>query len=129
MTMATDACSRSSSSAAPASPPSSTDTAPTTFPDAHPFRVVIVGGGVAGIVLSHALVRAGIDHVVLEKGIIAPEWGASISIWAHGARILSQINCWDALCAHALPLKMIYARGADGKAYSEEPYFDMMKER
>lgn len=32
-----------------------------------PFRVVIVGAGIVGLSLSHALQLANIDHVVLEK--------------------------------------------------------------
>lgn len=94
-----------------------------------PFRVIIAGAGVAGLVLSHALERAGIEHIVLEKGVVAPEWGASVSIWANGARILKQISCWDALLAASSPLQKIYVRGSNGKAYSDEPYFDMMLER
>lgn len=94
-----------------------------------PFRVIVAGGGVGGLVISHALTRLCIDHVVLERGVVAPDWGASISIWANGARILQQIGCWDAILAASLPLKMIYMRGPDGKAYSSAPYFDMMMER
>ncbi|KAI0456729.1 FAD binding domain-containing protein [Xylaria acuta] len=94
-----------------------------------PFRVIIAGGGVAGLAMSHALLRAGIDHVILEKGVVAPDWGASISLWGHGSRILSQIGCLEALEDAALPLKMLHTRGIDGKAFSEEPFFDMMKER
>jgi cation diffusion facilitator CzcD-associated flavoprotein CzcO len=44
-----------------------------------PFRVIIVGAGVSGLVLAHALERAKIDFVVLEKGIVAPPWGTSIT--------------------------------------------------
>lgn len=91
--------------------------------------MIIVGAGVGGLVISHALTRAGIDHVVLEKGVVAPNWGASISIWANGARILHQIGCWDAIRAASLPLRMIYVRDRHGKSYSAEPYFDMMTER
>jgi FAD dependent monooxygenase len=32
-----------------------------------PFRVVVVGAGLVGLSLSHALQLANIDHVVLEK--------------------------------------------------------------
>jgi FAD dependent monooxygenase len=32
-----------------------------------PFRVVVVGAGIVGLSLSHALQLANIDHVVLEK--------------------------------------------------------------
>lgn len=94
-----------------------------------PFRVVIVGAGVAGLAISHALVKAGIDHVVLEKGVVAPDWGASISLWGHGSRILAQLGCLDALEAEALPLKVLHTRGPNGKAFSEEAFFDMMLER
>lgn len=36
--------------------------------------VVIVGGGQAGLAMSHCLTRHGIDHVVLERDRIAAEW-------------------------------------------------------
>ncbi|OCK84466.1 FAD binding domain-containing protein [Lepidopterella palustris CBS 459.81] len=94
-----------------------------------PFRVIIVGCGVGGLAFSHAFQKAGIDHVVLEKGIIAPPWGASISMWAHGARILQQIDCLEALEAACLPLKNMIARSKDGKAFAEDTFFDMMVER
>ncbi len=94
-----------------------------------PFRVIIAGADVAGLVMSHALLRAGIDHVVPEKGDVAPDWGASISMWGHGSRILAQVGCLDALEVEALPLKVLHTRNADGKAFSEEAFFDMMLER
>ncbi|KAF7562291.1 hypothetical protein G7046_g1840 [Stylonectria norvegica] len=94
-----------------------------------PFRVIIAGAGAGGLAFSHALQRAGIDHVVLEKGVVAPDWGASISLWGNGGRILSQIGCMDALEAHVLPLRMLHVRGSDGRAFAEEPFFDMMLER
>ena len=109
-----------------ATPTSSTDS---SSPSRKPFRVVIAGAGAAGLCFSHALQRAGIDHVVLEKGVVAPEWGASISLWGNGARILSQIGCMEALEAEALPLRMLHVRGPDGKVFCEEPFFDMMLER
>lgn len=93
------------------------------------LRVIIAGGGVAGLVISHALTRAGIDHVVFEKGVVAPEWGASISLWGNGARILDQINCLDAIEAAAIPLKDLHIRGSDGKVFCGAPFFDMMLER
>ena len=99
-----------------------------TSPD-RPFRVIIVGAGVAGLAMSHALLSAGIDHVVLEKGVVAPDWGAGIVLWGHGSRILAQIGCLDVLEAEALPLKVLHTRAPNGKAFSEEAFFDMMLER
>jgi putative flavoprotein involved in K+ transport len=37
-------------------------------------QVVIVGGGQAGLAVSHELTQAGLDHVVLERGRIASTW-------------------------------------------------------
>lgn len=78
---------------------------------------------------SHAFQRVGIDHVVLEKGVVAPAWGASISMWAHGSRILQQIGCLDALEAACVPLKDIVVRAKNGKTFVRENFFDMMVER
>lgn len=93
------------------------------------FRVIIAGAGVAGLAISHALYQAGIDHVVLEKGIVAPAWGASISLWGNGSRLLSQIGVLDALESQCVPLKILHTRSPNGQAFSEEAFFDMMKER
>lgn len=46
-----------------------------------PFKVIIVGGSIAGLTLAHCLSKAGIDYIVLEKRKhIAPQEGASIGI-------------------------------------------------
>jgi 2-polyprenyl-6-methoxyphenol hydroxylase-like FAD-dependent oxidoreductase len=97
--------------------------------DTKPFRIIIAGAGVAGLAMSHALVKAGIDHVVLEKGVPAPDWGASISLWGNGSRLLSQIGVLDVLEAEALPLKYLHTRDYSGRSFCSEPFFDMMKER
>lgn len=52
--------------------------------DNKPFRVVIVGAGVSGLVLAHALELAKIDFVLLEKGVVAPPWGTSITSKSFG---------------------------------------------
>ncbi|RFU78064.1 fad binding domain-containing [Trichoderma arundinaceum] len=73
-----------------------------------PFRVIVVGGGVAGLVASNALQKLGIDHVVLEKhSDIAPPLGAGISMWPHGLRILHQLGYLPAIrkaAAHYLTI-------------------------
>ena len=43
------------------------------------MRVVIVGAGVSGLTLAHALGLAKVDFILLEKGVVAPPWGTSIS--------------------------------------------------
>ena len=36
--------------------------------------VVVIGGGQAGLAMSWWLTRAGVDHVVLERGAVAESW-------------------------------------------------------
>ncbi|KKK22258.1 hypothetical protein P175DRAFT_0477239 [Aspergillus ochraceoroseus IBT 24754] len=88
------------------------------------FRVIVVGGGVAGLTASHALQQAGIDHVVLERSSeVAPPVGASIAIYPHGARILSQMGCLDAARAACHPCDRFITRGPDGKVWSNSRFF------
>ena len=41
---------------------------------AEPAGVVVIGGGQAGLATSHELARAGVEHVVLERGRIGESW-------------------------------------------------------
>ncbi|CAG8255250.1 unnamed protein product [Penicillium olsonii] len=63
-----------------------------------PFRVIIVGGSVSGLALANMLEQYDIDFIVLEKHeSIAPQLGAGYAMLPHGARILDQLGCYDAL--------------------------------
>ncbi|KAI0842701.1 FAD binding domain protein [Hypoxylon sp. FL0890] len=93
------------------------------------FRVIVVGGGVAGLTASHCLQKAGIDHVVLERrGDIAPPEGASIAIYPHGARILQQVGILKTMEKACVPCKRFLSRRPDGKAISNNGFFDYVKE-
>src|SRR5690554_1451092 len=94
------------------------------------FRVVVVGGGVAGLTASHALQRAGIDHVVLERSEdVAPPVGASTAIYPHGVRILHQIGCLAEAKAACTPCDQLVTRGPDGKVWSSSPFFTNVKQK
>ncbi|KAI9929711.1 hypothetical protein MW887_001187 [Aspergillus wentii] len=70
------------------------------------FRVVIVGGSIAGLTLAHSLERANIDYVVLEAyNDIAPQVGASIGVLPNGARILDQLGIYDDILDEVEPMK------------------------
>ncbi|KAI1638478.1 FAD binding domain protein [Biscogniauxia mediterranea] len=85
------------------------------------FKVVIVGGGVAGLTLANMLEKFDIDWVLLEgHGDIAPAVGASIGMLANGLRILDQIGCYDSILA--LPQQFVlsaHTRNAEGKSLFE----------
>ncbi|KAJ5711131.1 monooxygenase [Penicillium malachiteum] len=73
--------------------------------DKKKFRVIIVGGSVAGLSLAHCLLNSNIDFVVLEShDDIAPAVGASIGILANGARILDQLGMFDDVLNAVEPL-------------------------
>lgn len=95
-----------------------------------PFRVLVIGGGLAGLTAAHALRKANIDHVVLERGKnAAPATGASIAIYPHGARILQQIGCLQAAKNACTPMKSFVNRMPDGKSIVDSRFFDYVVEK
>ena len=94
-----------------------------------PFKVIIIGAGVTGLTLSHALFAAKIQHVVLEKGDVAPEQGSSIGIHAHGSRVLHQLGCLEAIETLCTPMKYNVNRLPDGCIMSWSCFFDFIRRR
>ncbi|KAH8645851.1 putative FAD-dependent monooxygenase [Tricladium varicosporioides] len=92
-------------------------------PQINPFRVIVVGGGVGGLTAAHALSKAGIDYVVLEKGFIAPPIGASIGIYPHGSRILRQLGVLQAVADECLPLGKSINLLPNGTAIAKSDFF------
>lgn len=83
------------------------------------FRVIIIGGSIGGLALAHCLHRAGIDHIVLEKSRdAAPQVGASIGILPNGARVLDQLQLYDAVESLTEPLSTATISYADGFSFS-----------
>ncbi|CAI6099010.1 unnamed protein product [Clonostachys chloroleuca] len=86
------------------------------------FKVIIVGAGVSGLTLAHTFHQAGIDYVVLDKHPVAPAWGASISIFPNGSRILDQLGLYDIMNTKHTEMQYFHCRGSDGKTYCAEPF-------
>ncbi|ETS84422.1 hypothetical protein PFICI_02447 [Pestalotiopsis fici W106-1] len=84
-------------------------------------RVVIVGGGVAGLTLANMLEKLDINYIILEShSEIAPAVGASIGLFPNGLRILDQIGCYERVLA--LPQRLIttsHNRNSQGKSLSK----------
>ncbi|KAH7141068.1 FAD binding domain protein [Dactylonectria macrodidyma] len=64
------------------------------------FKIIIAGGGIAGLTLAVLLEKFDIDYVLLEAhDEIAPPVGASIGMMPNGLLILDQLGCYDAVRA------------------------------
>ncbi|KAB8227203.1 FAD-dependent oxidoreductase [Aspergillus alliaceus] len=79
------------------------------------MRVIIVGGGLAGLTLASALEKANIDFVLLEaRGRFDPQVGASIGLNAAAMRILDQLGAAKEIMNHTAPIKMSKVHRSDG---------------
>jgi 2-polyprenyl-6-methoxyphenol hydroxylase-like FAD-dependent oxidoreductase len=95
-----------------------------------PFRVIVVGGGVAGLAASHILHKAGIDHVVLERrSTVAPQMGASIAIYPNTSRILNQLGILDVVKKGTVPPGRWVARLPSGKKIVDSGFFRYMEQK
>jgi 2-polyprenyl-6-methoxyphenol hydroxylase-like FAD-dependent oxidoreductase len=82
---------------------------------ARPFKVVIVGGSLAGLSLANMLQANDIDFVVLEAyPEIAPQVGASIGVLPHGNRILDQLGLFERVRGLATSIDRFTFRNHEG---------------
>lgn len=83
------------------------------------FKVVIAGGGIAGLVLANMLEQFDLDYVLLEAhSDIAPPVGASIGMFPNGLRILDQIGCYQPIkdiFGDQIPYDVTYTRNEKGE--------------
>lgn len=79
------------------------------------MRVIIVGGGIAGLTLAGALEKGGIDFVLLEaRSLFDPQVGASIALNAASMRILDQIGAAQDIISQTAPVKVSKVHRSDG---------------
>jgi FAD dependent monooxygenase len=79
------------------------------------FRVIIVGAGLVGLSLSHALQLANIEHVVLEKhDKIVSVHGAALTIFPSVARIFDQFGILNKIQKLSAPIDIERHRWPDG---------------
>lgn len=83
-----------------------------------PFKVVIVGAGLSGLLLAHLLTQASIDFVILEahKNVVHPA-GGSFGCWPNAARILDQAGIWESVEKSGAPMGLNYIRKPNGSAF------------
>ncbi|KAI8965513.1 FAD binding domain protein [Daldinia sp. FL1419] len=95
------------------------------------MRVVIVGGGIAGLTLASALEKADIDFVLLEaRARFDPQVGASIGLSAAAMRILDQLGAAQDIVKHTAPVKVSKVHRSDGKLVMPPAFtFQILKAR
>ncbi|KAF4778492.1 hypothetical protein HER10_EVM0005774 [Colletotrichum scovillei] len=91
------------------------------------FKVIIVGAGVTGLTLAHCLVKANIDFVLLDKGIVAPSFGTTITLQPHGCRILHQLGCLDAVMATCDVMGGAQCRDPSGRTFASNDFFGVVR--
>jgi 2-polyprenyl-6-methoxyphenol hydroxylase-like FAD-dependent oxidoreductase len=91
------------------------------------FKVIIIGAGVTGLTLAHCLAKAGIDCVLLDKGVVAPSFGTTITLQPHGCRVLHQLGCLDAVLATCDDMGGAQCRDPSGKSFASNDFFGVVK--
>lgn len=81
------------------------------------FEAIVIGAGMAGMTLAHALASAGIEVVVIDRAdpgaiLQAGHDGRTTAIAAGSASVLQGIGLWDSIGVHACPIETI--RVSDG---------------
>jgi 2-polyprenyl-6-methoxyphenol hydroxylase-like FAD-dependent oxidoreductase len=72
---------------------------PGSRPDDHPVRVIVVGGGIAGLSAAIALRRTGHEVVVLERSPRIDPVGAGITLFGNAMRALDRLGVGGAVAA------------------------------
>lgn len=90
---------------------------PETAATSQTVEAVVIGAGMAGMTLGHALASAGIEVAVIDRadpGALqaAGHDGRTTAIAAGSARVLEGIGVWDGIGVHACPIETI--RVSDG---------------
>ncbi|KAF5587647.1 FAD binding domain-containing protein [Fusarium pseudocircinatum] len=83
------------------------------------FRIIIVGGGIAGLTLALMLDKFDIDYILLEaRKEFAPQVGASIGMMPNGLLILDQLGCYEDIRAKAMNYSFndMNVRAANGQS-------------
>jgi 2-polyprenyl-6-methoxyphenol hydroxylase-like FAD-dependent oxidoreductase len=97
---------------------------------ARSFRVIVVGGGPVGLTAAHALHRAGIDFLVLERRPeVVIDAGSNLVLSPVGLRTMTQLDIVGDLNAISSPLGRIDRLDHNGRDIGDVQFFNQMKKK
>ena len=90
-------------------------------PDDHPVRIIVVGGGIAGLSAAIALRRAGNEVVVLERAPRVDPVGAGITLFANAMAALDRLGVREAVAAQGAAATRSAILTWDGRELTRVP--------
>jgi 2-polyprenyl-6-methoxyphenol hydroxylase-like FAD-dependent oxidoreductase len=90
-------------------------------PDHLGVRVIVVGGGIAGLSVAIGLRRSGHDVVVLERAPRIDPLGAGITLFANAMSALDRLGMRDAVTAHGAPATRSAILTLEGRELAQVP--------
>lgn len=94
------------------------------------FRVIVVGGGPVGLTAAHALSRANLDFVVLERrGKIVEDAGSNLVLLPIGLRVLGQLGLLPTIERVSSPMSRFRRIDHGGRDLGDTLWFTYFKEK
>ncbi|KAF4965719.1 hypothetical protein FSARC_6502 [Fusarium sarcochroum] len=93
------------------------------------FKVIVIGGGPVGLVAAHALYKAGIDFVVLERREnVVLDLGAALVLAPQNMRVMHQLGLYDRLME--IGGELLHTKGflVDGYEFKKGTELQLVKE-
>jgi 2-polyprenyl-6-methoxyphenol hydroxylase-like FAD-dependent oxidoreductase len=87
----------------------------------HPMRVIVVGGGIAGLSAAIALGRTGQEVVVLERAPRVDPLGAGITLFGNAMRALDRLGVGEAVAARGAPAMRSAILTCEGRELTHVP--------
>ena len=94
------------------------------------FKVIVVGGGPVGLTAAHALSRANLDFVVLERRAkIVEDAGSNLVLLPIGLRVLGQLGLLPTIESVSSPMSRFKRIDHNGKDLGDTLWFTYFKEK